>query len=40
VDLSGGWDFGRDFDYYRGDSTKQFKTDGAPYAKVSISAEF
>ncbi len=40
VDLSGGWDFGRDFDYYRGDSTKQFKTNGAPYAKMSISAEF
>jgi hypothetical protein len=40
VDISGGWDFGRDFDYYRGDAAKRFITDGAPYAKVAISAEF
>ena len=39
IDLSGGWDFERDFDYYRG-SSKRFVTDGAPYAKVKISAEF
>ncbi len=39
VDFSGGWDFGRDFDYYRGNS-KDFEQHGAPYAKVSISAEF
>ena len=39
IDFSGGWDFGRDFDYYRGPA-KRFVTDGAPYAKVKISAEF
>lgn len=39
IDLSGGWDFGRDFDYYRG-ASKRFVTDGAPYAKVKISAQF
>ena len=39
VDVSGGWAFDRDFDYYRGDS-KRFILDGAPYAKVALSAEF
>ena len=39
IDLSGGWDFGRDFDYYRS-AGKRFITDGAPYAKVKISAQF
>ena len=40
IDLSGGWDFQRDFDYYRGDATKQFITHGAPYAKLEVSASF
>jgi hypothetical protein len=40
IDLSGGWDIQRDFDYYRGDSTKEFELRGAPYAKVRIEAEF
>ena len=39
VDFSGGWDFGRDFDYYRGQSA-EFELHGAPYAKVSVSAEW
>ncbi len=40
IDLSGGWDFQQDFDYYRGNATKQFETHGAPYAKLSVDAEF
>jgi hypothetical protein len=40
IDMSGGWDIERDFDYYRGVSTKNFESRGAPYAKVSISAAF
>ena len=40
IDVSGGWDLERDFDYYRGDATKEFITHGAPYAKVSVSANF
>ncbi len=39
IDFSGGWDLGRDFDYYRG-AGKRFVTYGAPYAKIKISAEF
>ena len=39
LDVTGGWDFGRSFDYYRG-AGKRFITEGAPYAKVKISAEF
>ena len=39
IDLSGGWDIHRDFDYYRGDS-KRFVTDGAPYVKLEVSANF
>ena len=39
IDLSGGWDIERDFNYYRGES-KRFVTDGAPYAKIEISANF
>ena len=40
IDASGGWDLGRTFDYYRGDGAKEFRTDGAPYAKLAVSAEF
>ena len=40
IDASGGWDLGRTFNYYRGDGAKRFRTDGAPYAKLAISAEF
>ena len=40
IDLSGGWDFLRDFDYYRGDNPRNFDQHGAPYAKVSVKAEF
>ena len=39
IDLSGGWDLRRDFNYYRGDS-KRFVTDGAPYVKVEVTANF
>ncbi len=39
IDLSGGWDIQRDFNYYRGDS-KRFVTDGAPYVKLEVSANF
>jgi hypothetical protein len=39
IDLSGGWDFERDFDYYRGDS-RNFDQRGAPYAKVRVEAQF
>ena len=39
IDLRGGWDLGRTFDYHRGDS-KRFRTDGAPYAKLALGAEF
>jgi hypothetical protein len=40
IDFSGGWDLERNFDYYRGDASKEFITHGAPYAKVSVSAMF
>ena len=40
IDFSGGWDIHREFNYYRGDSSKRFITDGAPYAKIEISANF
>ncbi len=39
IDVSGGWDIQRDFNYYRGDS-KRFVTDGAPYVKLEVSANF
>lgn len=39
IDLSGGWDIQRSFNYYRGDS-KRFVTDGAPYVKLEVSANF
>ncbi len=39
IDVRGGWDLGRDFDYHRGDSAR-FVTHGAPYAKLALSAEF
>ncbi len=39
IDLRGGWDLGRTFNYYRGDS-KRFTTHGAPYAKLAVNAEF
>jgi hypothetical protein len=39
IDISGGWALERSFDYYRGDQ-KNFTTTGAPYAKLSVSAEF
>jgi hypothetical protein len=39
INVAGGWMLGRSFNYYRGDE-KDFNTNGAPYAKVSINAEF
>lgn len=40
-DVSGGYVPRRTFDYYRGeDNGKRFKLEGAPYAKVSLSAAF
>ena len=39
IDISGGWDVERNFNYYRGDS-KRFVTDGAPYVKLKVSANF
>ena len=39
IDFAGGWDFGQNFDYYRG-SGKEFKTDGAPYGRISLTAKF
>ena len=39
IDISGGWDIQRDFNYYRGDA-KRFVTDGAPYVKLEVSANF
>lgn len=40
IDLSGGYVPQREFHYYRTDSDKRFRTEGAPYAKLSIKAEF
>jgi hypothetical protein len=40
IDVAGGWDLGQDFDFYRGESTKRFRTHGAPYARLSVSAKF
>jgi hypothetical protein len=40
IDLSGGWDFERDFDYYRGNNPRNFDQRGAPYAKVRVEAQF
>ena len=40
IDLTGGYSINRDFNYYRGPG-KNFRTDsGAPYAKISVKAEF
>ena len=39
IDFRGGWDTHPHFNHYRGDS-KRFVTDGAPYAKIEISANF
>ena len=40
IDLTGGYSVNRDFNYYRGPG-KQFRTEnGAPYAKISVKAEF
>ena len=40
IDFAGGWDLGQNFDFYRGDSTKEFKTRGAPYARLSLTTKF
>ena len=40
IDFAGGWDLGQNFDFYRGESSKEFKTRGAPYARLSVSAKF
>jgi hypothetical protein len=40
IDLTGGWDLERDFDYYRGDNPRNFEQRGAPYAKIRVEAEF
>ena len=40
IDFAGGWDLGQNFDFYRGESTKEFKTRGAPYARISLEANF
>ena len=39
LDVTGGWDFGRNFNYYRS-AGKRFITEGAPYAKVKFTADF
>ena len=38
IDLRGGWDLGRTFNYHRAD--KRFRTDGALYLKLAVSTEF
>ena len=39
IDIDGGYSVSRDFEYYRGDS-KAFRAHPAPYARISISANF